>query len=135
MIFVQFRKEAQTIADNLRESTAYPDLRDMTDSIYGVWYTYVDKYQIAYSCKPILKIIMWLVLTDSDYKSNSAYSMLKDVAREVYSQTNLESGSDIESLSNLNHCRDALTQVLSGNGSENIPKKADKVSKAQDVVE
>jgi hypothetical protein len=59
--------------------------------------------------------------------------MLKDVAREVYSQTNLESGSDIESLSNLNHCRDSLTQVL--NGSENIPKKADKVSKAQDVVE
>ena len=61
--------------------------------------------------------------------------MLKDLAREVYSQTNLESGSDIESLSNLNHCREILTQVLNGNGSESIPKKADKVSKAQDVVE
>lgn len=60
--------------------------------------------------------------------------MLKDVAREVYSQTNLDSGTDIESLSNLNHCRDTLTQVLNGNGSEIIPKKADKVSKAQDIV-
>ena len=75
------------------------------------------------------------MLTDSDYKSNGAYSIIKDVAREVYSQTNLESGSDIESLSNLNHCRDSLTQVLSGNGSDSVPKKADKVSKAQDVVE
>lgn len=106
----------------------------MTDSIYGVWYTYVDKYHIAYSCKTKLDL-MSLVLTDNDYKSNSAYQMLKDLAREVYSQTNLESGSDIESLSNLNHCRETLTQVLNGNGSESIPKKADKVSKAQDVVE
>ena len=109
----EFSKEAQTIADELRKSTAYPEMRDMKDSIYGVWYTYVDKYHIAYS-----------LLTDNDYKSNSAFQMLKDVAREVYSQTNLRSGSEIENLSNLNHCRETLTQVLNGNGSETILKKA-----------
>jgi hypothetical protein len=74
----------------------------MTDSIYGVWYTTVDKYLIAYS-----------LLTDSEYKSTSAYMMLKEVAKEVYSQTNLDSNGgslgDIESLASLNHCKEAVS--------------------------
>jgi hypothetical protein len=37
------------IANDLKDSTSYPDLRDTTDSVYGVWYTTCDKNMIAYS--------------------------------------------------------------------------------------
>ena len=46
--------------------------------------------------------------------------------------TNLDSGTDIESMSNLNQCREAISMILSG--QEVGLKKNDKVSKAQDVV-
>lgn len=46
---IQFKKEAQTLAEGLKESTAYPDLREQTDSLYGVWFTYVDKNLVSYS--------------------------------------------------------------------------------------
>ena len=39
------------MAEGLRDSNAYPDLRDQTDSLYGVWFTYVDKNLVAYSGK------------------------------------------------------------------------------------
>jgi hypothetical protein len=35
--------------ENLRETTAYPDLRDSSESVYGMWYTSVDKNMIAFS--------------------------------------------------------------------------------------
>ena len=50
-IISQYRKEGKDIANNLKDSTAYPDLRDMTESIYGTWYTYCDSNLIAYSGK------------------------------------------------------------------------------------
>ena len=46
---LKYRKEAKTIVDGLRETTAYPDLRDSSESVYGIWYTTVDKNMIAYS--------------------------------------------------------------------------------------
>jgi hypothetical protein len=59
------------------------------------------------------------------------------VQQEVYSETNLDQiGGDIESAKNLNHCRDSLAHLIntflsSGGGLQ----KADKVSKAQEVVD
>ena len=46
---VQFRKEAKDLTDGLREVTAYPDFRDTSESVYGMWYTSIDKNMIAYS--------------------------------------------------------------------------------------
>jgi hypothetical protein len=48
-LLLKYRKEAKTIVDGLRETTAYPDLRDSSESVYGIWYTSVDRNMIAYS--------------------------------------------------------------------------------------
>lgn len=56
---LQYKREAQDIANNLRESQAYANLRDMTESIYGTWYTTCDSNLISYSgnnFKPTLKL-------------------------------------------------------------------------------
>eukprot|EP00347_Sterkiella_histriomuscorum_P007309 403349448 len=119
----EFKKEAQNIANSLRDSTAYPDLREMSESMYGNFYTTCDKNMIAYS-----------VLTDSDFRSNNAYQLLKECINEVYSQY---SDVDVDSVSNLNRCRDSISNLINGNlqgsGISEI-KKNDKLSKAQDVV-
>jgi hypothetical protein len=54
---------------------------------------------------------------------------LKEIQKEVYSDTNMESGWDIESASNLNHCKEPLTLLLNGFLQDGA-KKTDKVSKA-----
>jgi hypothetical protein len=59
---------------------------------------------------------------------------LKEIQKEVYSDTNIDSGWDIESATNLNHCKEPLTLLLNGFLQDGA-KKTDKVSKAQEVVE
>ena len=58
---------------------------------------------------------------------------MKEVSKEVYSESNLDNG-DIESATDLNHCRDSLSTLVNTFVSEGS-KKVDKVTKAQAVVE
>ena len=72
---------------------------------------------------------------DSDYKSSQAYQLLKEIQRETLA--NIE--GDIESLTSLAASKDVFLGVLSGYqpgmGATVLPQKADKLTKAQDVVE
>ena len=54
---IQYTKEARDQAQNLQQSSAYPDLREVTESIYGTWFTYCDANLFAYS-----------ILTDNEFK-------------------------------------------------------------------
>lgn len=73
-------------------------------------------------------------MTDVDFKSTHAYQLIKEVQKEVYSDSNLETAGDIESAVNLNHCRDSVAAIIN-NFDGGAVKKADKVNKAQDVVD
>lgn len=116
----------------------------MTESIYGVWYTTCDKNLVAYSgkfpCHQSLDIFRFdknqltylnpIVLTDTDYKSITAYALLKDIAKEVQAQIPRFS-TDIESTPNLNMCREAILSIMNGDRSKG---GNDKLSKAQEMV-
>ena len=69
-----------------------------------------------------------LVLTDSEFKSTHAYQFLKEVAKEI--QYSVENGyGDIESQTNLNHCKESLSNLLNSYMQDGV-KKTDKVTKA-----
>lgn len=71
-------------------------------------------------------------MADSDYKSSHAYQLLKECIKEVYSQYN---GDDVDSVSNLNKCRDTVNDIINGTASTMSDiKKNDKLSKAHEVV-
>lgn len=90
--------------DALKETTAYPGLKDTQDSMYGTWYIYVDDQMIAYSGRVSWKCYVCIVLVDSEYKSTQAYQLLKEIQKEA---ANFADG-DIESQSSLNGCKDAF---------------------------
>lgn len=79
----------------------------MTDSIYGTWYTLCDQNVIAYSGNKLLSIknndglIYFIVLTDTTYKSNAAYSFLKELSKEVYKEVP-QFKEEYETMPNLN---------------------------------
>jgi len=104
----------------------------MTESLYGQWYTTCDKNMVAFSgnttefCPARKTLLFSIVLTDNDYKSSNAYQFLKEVAREVYRQVP-HLPSDLESLSNLNMCKDAVLGLMSSSQDQ---RKTDKLSKA-----
>ena len=67
-----------------------------------------------------------IVLTDTDFKSNAAYSFLKELQREVYKEVP-SFQNDYDTITNLNSIRSAVTQLMvQGNDT----KKQDKLSKA-----
>lgn len=73
-----------------------------------------------------------LALTDSDFKNTQAYSFLKEVQKEIYHEVpRLQ--YDLESMPNLNSCRDAVAILMSSNGVAKA-QAFDKVSKAQEAV-
>lgn len=69
-----------------------------------------------------------------------AYSLIKEIQKEIAtSAAETDSGSDLESAPNLNHCKDAVASILNNfmldGGSKKGGAGGDKVNKAQDIVE
>lgn len=75
-------QNAQELLDALGHSSPYPDLRDDSETIYGMWYTYCDHNLLSYS--GTFEKINNLVLTNNSYKKNVAYDLLKKLSRSIY---------------------------------------------------
>ena len=71
----EYRRSGEEVIANISRANAYADLRDESETIYGVWYTFCDENLIAYS-----------VLTNINYKKSIAYQFLKELAREIYNE-------------------------------------------------
>ena len=76
------------------------------------------------------------MLTDADFKSTQAYALIKEVQREVQQQASVGS-DDLESTPNLNHCKEAVGQILNTFMVDGGQKKGggEKINKAQDIVD
>ena len=118
----EYLKEAKDIAGNLSSSSAYPDLRDVTESMYGTWYTTCDRNLIAYS-----------LLAENDLKSMKAYQIIKEMQNESYRECP-KLTQQPDSISNINEVKDAL-QIIITNHNNNQGGKSDALSKAQEQVE
>ena len=70
----EYRRSGQEVLGTICRS-AEADLRDESETIYGVWYTFCDDNLIAHS-----------VLTSINYKRPVAYQFLKELSRELYNE-------------------------------------------------
>jgi len=67
-----------------------------------------------------------IVLTDSDFKSTTAYAFLKELQKEIYREVpSFE--TQYESINSLAQCRDAVLLIMNSYGDQ---KKVDKLSQA-----
>ena len=63
----------------------------------------------------MLLFLMFVVLTDSEFKANQAWLLLKEIQKEVYSDNHSDAiDGDIENAKNLGHCREGVLSIMSG---------------------
>lgn len=75
---------------------------------------------------------MLIVLTDSEFKASQGWLLLKEIQKEVYSDSNGDAiDGDLENAKSMNHCREGIISIMSNflTGGAGL-QKVDKVNKA-----
>ena len=70
---MEYTESVQEILDQIGQQSAYPDLRDDQETIYGAWYSYCDHNCLSYH-----------VLTSNTYKKNIAFDLLRKLSKKLY---------------------------------------------------